>query len=125
MAGSFGQTMRALGADRSRGGWLLITIIGAFAVGWIAWMVAAEVPVYESTPRARLEVLPAPSVIGAPIAGRVERVNLQVGRRVAAGDVLVELESAAQRVELTRARDQLAAFGPELASLDREIAAEQ
>ncbi len=124
MAGSFGQTMRALHADRSRGGWGAIVIIGVFATAWIAWMLLAEVPVFQSTARARLEVLPAPSQVGAPLAGRVVRANLVVGARVAAGDVLVELDAGTQRVELARAKAQLAALDPELRSLDREIAAE-
>jgi len=124
MAGSFGQTMRALHADRSRAGGLAIAILAVLALGWIAWMIAAEVPVFETTSRARFEVLPAPSQVGAPIAGRVEISHLQVGARIAAGDALVELEAAAQRVELARARDQLAAFEPELRALERELAAE-
>lgn len=125
MAGSFDQTMRALRADRSSGTLLIAGVTALLAVCWVAWMAVAEVPLFESSDRARLEVLPAPSQLGALVAGRVVRVDLQVGRRVEAGAVLVELDAAPQRVELERAKGQLAALEPELASLDREIGAEQ
>jgi membrane fusion protein (multidrug efflux system) len=125
VAGTFDQTMRALRADRPRGAWLIGSVTAVMLVGWIAWMSLAEVPVFESSGVARLEVLPAPSQLGALVAGRVVRVELQVGKRVAVGEMLVELDASTQRVELERARGQLQALEPELASLDREIAAEQ
>jgi multidrug resistance efflux pump len=125
MAGTFDQTMRALRADRSRGAWLIGGVTALMALGWVAWMSLAAVPVFESSGHARLEVLPAPSQLGALVAGRVVRVELQVGKRVAAGDVLVELDTATLKVDLARAQGQLKALEPELASLDREIAAEQ
>lgn len=125
MAGTFDQTMRALRADRSRGAWLIGGVTVTMALGWLLWMSFAAVPVFESSNHARLEVLPPPNHLGALVAGRVIRVELQVGRRVATGEVLVELDAAPQKVELQRALDQLKALEPELASLDREIAAEQ
>jgi len=125
MAGTFEQTMRALRADRSRGAWLIGGVTAAMTLGWVLWMSLASVPVFESSNRARLEVLPAPNQLGALVAGRVVRVELQVGRRVAAGEVLVELDAATRKVDLQRAKDQLSALEPELTSLDREIAAEQ
>src|SRR5690606_26705339 len=83
-----------------------------------------EVPVYQTSASARLEVLPSPSQIDSQVAGRVARSNLQVGKRVDAGEVLVELDSETQRVELARARGQLTSLTAELQALDREIAAE-
>jgi membrane fusion protein (multidrug efflux system) len=99
-------------------------LVASFAIGWVAWMGFARVPIYQSSAHARLEVLPAPSQVDTPIGGRVAVVELQVGKRVNAGEVLVALDPGTLRVEVERARGQLAALAPELASLDREIAAE-
>lgn len=124
VAGSFLQTTRALRGDRSRRGWLAVALTAASVLAWFAWMLLAEIPVYQTSTSARLEVLPSPSQIGSQVAGRVTRSTLQVGQRVAAGDVLVELDAETQRVELERARGQLAASTAALEAIDREIAAE-
>ncbi len=94
------------------------------ASAWFAWLLLADVPVYQTSTAARLEVLPSPSQIGVQVAGRVARSSLQVGKRVAAGETLLELDAESQRVELERARGQLAALDAELQALDREITAE-
>jgi membrane fusion protein (multidrug efflux system) len=124
MAGSFAQTMRALDAERARGGWVAVALIAGVAAAWLLWVLFARIPIYQASVRARLEVVPAPSQVGAPIGGRVVAVALVVGKRVAIGDMLVALDPAALPVELERARGQLAARVPEIASLDRELAAE-
>lgn len=124
MPGNFVQTTRALDADRSWGGWIAALVIAAAVVAWIAWLTVARVPLYQTSLHARLEVVPAPSQVGAPLAGRVIAVDMRVDKRVRAGDVLVELDPGTLSVQLARARGQLAALGPELASLEREIAAE-
>lgn len=124
MAGSFTQTTRTLDAERARGGGLASALLSVFAAGWVAWMVLARVPLYQTSARARLEVVPAPTRVETPIAGRVAAVELVVGKRVQAGEVLVALDPGTLPVEIERARGQLAALAPELASLDREIAAE-
>src|SRR6185295_2544660 len=124
MAGSFAQTMRALDAERARGGWVAVALVAGVAAAWLLWMLFARIPIYQSSVHARLEVVPAPSQVGAPVGGRVVAVALVVGKRVAIGDLLVALDPGALPVELERARGQLAARVPELASLDRELAAE-
>src|SRR5258706_7325066 len=121
---TFEQTLRALRGDRSRGAVIAGTVAILVGLAWISWMTVARVPVFRTSERARLEVLPAPTRVATVAAGRVVAVHLQVGARVAIGDVLVELDSQTERVALDRARGQLAALDPELASLEREIAAE-
>jgi membrane fusion protein (multidrug efflux system) len=124
MAGSFTQTTRSLDAERARGGGLAIAALALFAAGWAAWMALARVPLHQTSTRARLEVWPAPSRVEAPLGGRVASVDLAVGKRVQAGEVLVTLDAGTLPVEIERARGQLAALAPELASLEREMAAE-
>ena len=90
----------------------------AFAIvtfaAWTAWMVLARVAVVEATPSARLEVEQASHPIQTPVAGRVSRIDLHLGREVRAGDVLFELDADAQRLDLAQARARLAAIAPEL-----------
>lgn len=124
MSGSFGNTTRALDADRSRGGRVAIAVVALLAAGWLAWMLIARVSVYQTTSKARLEVSPMPSQVGAPIGGRITDVELTVGARVNAGDVLVVLDPGTLPVERARAAAQLEALAPERASLEKEIAAE-
>src|SRR5918995_1310404 len=63
--------------------------------------------------------------IDARMAGRVVRVTLPVGAAVKEGDVLVELEADAERLALEQSRARLDALDPEIASIRREIAAEE
>ena len=122
MAQAFDDTLRALRADRSRG--IGATIALLIGTAWIVWLIGARVPLYRTSERAHLEVLPSPTRVATVSAGRLVAVHLQLGARVAAGDVLVELDLQAETLALEQARGQLAALDPELASLDREIEAE-
>ncbi|MBL9016961.1 MAG: HlyD family efflux transporter periplasmic adaptor subunit [Myxococcales bacterium] len=124
MARAFALTTRALAADRPQGGRVAILVISLASIAWVAWMVLARVPIHETSVQGRLEVLPPPSQVDTPIAGRIRTALLDVGRTVAAGDVLLELESDVPRAQLERARHQLAALGPELVALEKEIEAD-
>jgi membrane fusion protein (multidrug efflux system) len=93
--------------------------------GWAAWAGMARVTLYEVTPTARLEVDRAIYPIQAATAGRVTATYLQVGRVVRAGEVLVELDSSAERLQAAEERTRLAALEPQVESLRREIAAEE
>jgi multidrug resistance efflux pump len=124
MATSFVNTMRALRGERSRGAMIAGVAIGVLGLGWIVWMTVAQVPVYRTSVRAHLEVLPAPSRVAVPRGGRVTTARLVVGATVAAGEVLIEVDAEAERLALARAQGQLAALAPELPSLERELAAE-
>jgi multidrug resistance efflux pump len=123
MPASFHQTLRALDADRGRTRFAAASA-AVLGLAWLAWMALAQVPLFETSTRARLEVSPAPSRVAAAASARVVTARLAVGARVAAGDVLVELDADTERLALTRARGALAALDPELASLERELAAE-
>src|SRR5262249_11741276 len=49
-------------------------------------------------------------VVMTPVAGQVRVTHLQVGREVQAGEVLVEFDSTAQRLQLEEAQQQLVAL---------------
>jgi multidrug resistance efflux pump len=125
MATSFSRTLRSLRADRPRT-YLVALMVGVVLLGgWGAWMMLARVAVYEATPTARLEVEQASHPVQAPVAGRVATSNIQLGRDVQAGEVLLELEGDAQRLELAEAKARLASIGPEIAAAKKELDAQE
>lgn len=103
-------------------GWAL----GATLFGlWIAWFVLGSLTVFETSRRARLEVLQLPHHVGSPIAGRVASASAVIGQAVQAGQVLLELDSAADRLRLAEEQTRLAGLPPRIASLRVELAALQ
>ena len=124
MPASFQRTFAALRDDRGRSPLVAIAVAVALLGGWLAWGALAEVSVYRSSQRARVEVTPAPTRLAAPAGGRVTLARVEVGARVAPGDVLVEFEATPERIAAERARARCATLEPELASLERELAAE-
>ncbi|WP_053231665.1 HlyD family secretion protein [Sandaracinus amylolyticus] len=95
--------------------------IGAVIVAWVVWGAFARVTLWDVSADSRVESSAAAHVVGAPLAGRVLSVHVELGQPVAAGDVLLELESAEIRAaerESVATRDALAA---QLAAIDEEI----
>src|SRR5438105_1984285 len=100
MPTAFSRSLRALEADsfrRSLWGLLLILVLLAAGCGWFFM---ARVAVYETTARARLEVERAAHPVAAAVAGRVVTNRMSLGQKVEIGDVLVELESQSERLQL-------------------------
>jgi membrane fusion protein (multidrug efflux system) len=91
----------------------------------VAWGYLARVAVYEVTQTARLEVDRAAHPIATPLAGRVTATHLVVDQEVQEGEVLVELDVEAQRLQREEARVRLAALGDQLVAHRRELAAEE
>jgi membrane fusion protein (multidrug efflux system) len=105
---------------------LLTALAGLGLLGaWAAWFVAARVSVYELSRAARVEVETASHEIDAPVAGRVVRSALGLGRAVNAGDVLLELEADRYRLERDAELTRLRVVEPQLAALRRELAEEE
>ena len=125
MPTAFSQSLRSLAAERFSHallGWLpAVALLG----GWVAWFVVARVAVYEVTEMARLEVDRAVYPVAAPLAGRVVATHLAVGREVQAGDLLVELDAEAQRLQLQEQRARLDALTTRLSAQRKEVAAEE
>ncbi|HEV3051282.1 MAG TPA: HlyD family efflux transporter periplasmic adaptor subunit [Longimicrobium sp.] len=125
MAMDFDRTLRSL--ERSNGRGLAITLAVALALlaGWTAWLFAARVPLYETTERARLEVEAAAFPVAAAVDGRVVSAGLTLGRRVAAGEVLVEIDAEGARLSEAESRARVDALERRIAGLRRELANEQ
>jgi membrane fusion protein (multidrug efflux system) len=93
----------------------------ALLAGWTVWFLVARVSVYEVSRSARVEAETAPHEIDTPVAGRVVKSALVLGRMVAAGEVLVELEADRYRLEREGALTELRGLAPQIEALRREL----
>src|SRR5688572_10933441 len=119
---------RALGTLDLEGRTLRFGLIAGAAVllmGWGIWFFGSTVAVYAVSQYARLEVDRASYPVEIPVGGRVVSSTLAMGRVVNAGDVLVELDTKAQSLEVGEERTRLSVLGPQLAGVLAEIAEQQ
>src|SRR5919205_592735 len=123
MSTPFSSSLRSLTADRGRrslGGILLAT---ALLSAWAVWFFLARVTLYAVTTLARLEVDRAVYPIAAPVTGQI--VGTRLGHEVQTGEVLVELETNEQRLQIEEERGRLAALQAQRDGLTKEIRAEE
>jgi multidrug resistance efflux pump len=125
MPTAFSRSMHVLEADgfhRSTWGLLLVTaLLGV----WAAWFLLVEVTVYAVSQTARLEADRVAHPVEAPMAGQVMATHLIVGQEVQTGDVLIELDDEAQRLQLVEEATGLTALAAQLGALRREVMAEE
>jgi membrane fusion protein (multidrug efflux system) len=122
MSTPFPRTVEALRIDRFRGSLLVLTLVTVLLAGWLAWFFLATITRYEVTAAARLEIDQEATLVQAPVTARVETTNLVLGRQVRAGEILVELDSNAERLQVQEERRRLAGLSPQIASLRDQIA---
>src|SRR2546426_2434067 len=125
MSGAFPRTFGSFASDGYRRSAVWTAVVLAILGAWAAWFFAAPITVYEVSSAARLEVDRALHPLSAPADGVVISSSLSLDRPVRAGDVLVELESRTERLQLEEERVRLAGMGPQVQSLRDEIAAEE
>lgn len=121
MSAPFSRSLRALGAEGAGGGPVVLAVAIVLLAGWIAWAFFGRVTVWAVTPDARVEVAAAAHPVTATEAGRVEASTLALGRVVAAGEVLVELDRALQERALAEETARRAALEAELGALRVEL----
>jgi multidrug resistance efflux pump len=121
----FTRCTRALQADRFKLSAWMILLVTALIGGWLTWFVWAEVALFETTDAARLEVDREAHPVEVLVGGRVKVTRLVVGREVKAGEVLVELETETQRLQLSEEQARVAALVAQLAALRGQASAEQ
>jgi len=121
MATPFSRTLRALEADSFRGSLLALVCVCALLGGWMAWFFLAKVGRYEVTNTARLEVDQETHPVQSPVLARVVSSNLALGKEVQAGDVLVELDSNAEQLQVAEQRTQLTALASQIDSLKTQV----
>jgi multidrug resistance efflux pump len=94
---------------------------GVILVAWSAWFFLARVGLYEVSRSARLEVATAPYDVDSPVAARLVRSTLVLDRQVQEGDILVELDAEAFRLEREAEESRLATLGPQIEALREEL----
>lgn len=124
MSVSFTRTLRSLSADRAKPARFALAIFVLVFALWTAWLVLARVPVYRTSERARFEVEEAAHPVETPVSGLVVATTAVLGRRVQAGETLVELDAAPLRLELAEAEVRRDGAQAELRVLGNELAME-
>ena len=124
MPSTFSRTLRSLEADGYRRSLWILVLGLVFLAASSAWFFCARVDVYETTDKARLEVGRAAHPVAAPVVGRVAATYLTLGRKVLAGDLLVELDSEAQRLQLEEEKARAATIRNRREALRNQVQAE-
>jgi membrane fusion protein (multidrug efflux system) len=125
VATAFSRTLRSLEADRFRGTALVFAGVACLIGLWVYWATRSHVALYEVTENARLEIDNAVYPLQAPMGGRITSASLVIGQEVKEGDVLVELESDPQTLEVKEQQARLTTIDPNLKTLEAEAAAEE
>ena len=121
MSTAFSRTARALATDGFRGSFFALVFSILLLGGWLVWFFFAQIPRYEVTSTARIEVDQQIRPVQSPVLARVVTTNLQLGREVHAGDVLVELDSATERFQVQEETAHMTALTSEIASLRAQV----
>ena len=125
MSSSFLRSQQSVGSDSSRRPVTILLVATSLLGSWFAWAVLARVSVYKVSDAARLEVIQAEHLIATPVAGMVIATNLQIGRDVKVGDILVRLDAKCQRLQLEEQRARQAALVAQLEVMRREVAMQE
>jgi multidrug resistance efflux pump len=125
MPTSFARSQHILDTDGSRHATWGLLLSGALLFLWSCWFFLARVSVYAVSDTADLEVAQQAHPVDTQFAGRVVASNLAIGREVREGEVLVKLDADAQKLQLSEERTRMAAAGPQIDSLEDQIAAEE
>lgn len=97
----FLRTFRSIDTESDGRSPLIPVTLTIAVIAWLGWFFLSEVTIYEISDTARLEVVRAAYDVDTSVAGRVVAVpSLALGAAIHKGDVLVELDSEVQRLEL-------------------------
>jgi membrane fusion protein (multidrug efflux system) len=121
----FPRTLRALEADSGRQLVVAAAFLTALLAAWLAWLFLVPVAVHELTDQARLEVVAAAHPVSARLDGQVLAARLAIGVEVRAGDVLVELDAANEKLDLEEGRARAADLRARIAALAADREAEE
>ena len=125
MASPFSRTIRSLDNNSFRFSLLTLLAVALILSGWFTWFAMARVSLYEITANAQLESNQAAHPLASQVFGRVTKSNLTLGREVKRGEILLELDDEAQRLQLHEEQTRAAALTAQLVALRGQIAAEQ
>jgi membrane fusion protein (multidrug efflux system) len=125
MSIAFSRSTASLRADAyHRSLWTLL--LAAVLLGlWAAWFFLADVGVFESTPAGRLEVSHESHPLQASVSGRVVTSNLVLDRVVKRGELLVQIDTQSEQLQLKEALTKRTALEEQLEAVRKEIAVEE
>lgn len=89
--------------------------------GWVYWFCCAAIGVYESSDASEIEISHEIHPVQVEVGGRISSSFLTLGRRVQAGELLLEMDDSEQRLELNEMQARLGGIGPQLDHLHQEI----
>jgi multidrug resistance efflux pump len=119
---TFARTLRSLERDQPRRTlWLVLCVVAA----WSVWMLVAQIPVYETTQQARIEVSRAAFPLASLVDGRVVSASLNLGEEVESGQSLVQLDSTSSQLAMSESLAKVTALQNRSTAIDREISAER
>src|SRR5688572_27889586 len=98
MATPFPRTLRSLPNEGLVRDAVLAVFGGLMMSGWLGWAALSRMAVYVATPQARIEVDRMTHPVDSPVSGRIVKLDMTLGRKVEAGDVLAELEVKPQEL---------------------------
>lgn len=121
MSTTFYRVTQSLRQDNGRrSGWGLL-IASLLVALWILWAFEAKITRYEVTDSARLEVRGSAYPVQSDVTGQIVSSNLILGREVHTGDILAELDSESERLNLHEEQIKLATLNPQLAVLRAQM----
>src|ERR1700728_907155 len=104
MPSPFSRTFRSLEAESEGRSRAFLVGAGVVLSVWMAWFLLARLSVYVASDTAQIEVMRAIHPVDAPVSGRVVEMSVVLDQQVRAGDVLVVLDSEAERLRLAEAK---------------------
>jgi multidrug resistance efflux pump len=125
MSVAFSRTLRSLHVERSRGAAIAVLLIAIIVGVWTVWLMFGRVSIYAVSANARLEAGTFTHPIQSLYAGRIATNNLVLGRPVKKGDILIELDTNVQRLQLFEERTERGSLRTELENIQREIDADE
>ncbi len=122
---AFAKTFARLLSDRGRHSrWMLV--IGLLVLGgWCSWAARAHLTLYAVSSDARVELDAATYPIQSPLLGRVIEAHLRVGQIVQRGDVLVEIDSAPEELQVRQEGVRAQGLELEMTRLRSQVTAEE
>ncbi|MDQ2844097.1 MAG: HlyD family secretion protein [Acidobacteriota bacterium] len=124
MANNFGRVNQALRIDNGLRSATVLLVAFALLAAWTVWAFTARVKRYEVSDSARLEISGAAYPVQANAAGRLVKSNFTLGKEVQTGEILAELDSDEERLNLQEQRTHLASLEPQIAALRSQINSE-
>ncbi len=110
MSSSFSRTRGFVGSNDAKG-WLSLGVIAlGISCAWLFWLTTSRVTLVETARHARLEADAYVHPVESIATGRVVDFPVSLGRKVAAGDLLLALETEHQDHALEEARAELEAW---------------